>query len=110
MLTPSVTGPDGDMEGIPTVTMEAMASGLPVIATLHSGIPEAVVDGYTGLLSPEKDVEAMAENIIRLYDHPAFGSRLGRQGRAHVLQEFNIVKQNQKVLDLYQRIVAGRVD
>ena len=110
MLTPSVTGPDGDMEGIPTVTMEAMASGLPVIATLHSGIPEAVVDGYTGLLSPEKDVEAMAENIIRLYDHPAFGSRLGRQGRAHVLQEFNIVKQNQKVLDLYQRIVSGLED
>lgn len=110
MLTPSVTGPDGDMEGIPTVTMEAMASGLPVVSTFHSGIPEAVVDGYTGLLSPEKDVEGMAENIIRLYDHPELASRLGRQGRAHVLHEFNIAKQNQKVLALYQRIVAGEED
>jgi colanic acid/amylovoran biosynthesis glycosyltransferase len=110
MMVPSVTGPDGDMEGIPTVAMEAMATGLPVLSTFHSGIPEAVVDGYTGLLSPEHDVEALASNIIYLYDNRDLGPQLGRQGRAHVMLEFNIVKQNQKALELYERIVTGRED
>ncbi len=110
MLAPSITGPDGDMEGVPTVTMEAMAAGLPVLSTRHSGIPEAVIDGYCGLLADELDVEAFADNIITLYDNPALGSRFGRQGRAHVLSDFNIERQNRKILDLYERIAFGTVD
>jgi colanic acid/amylovoran biosynthesis glycosyltransferase len=110
MMATSITGPDGDMEGIPTVTMEAMATGLPVLSTYHSGIPEAVIHGYTGLLAEELDVEGLADNIITLYDNPDLGSRFGRQGRAHVLSEFNIERQNGKVLDLYEQIAFGKMD
>jgi colanic acid/amylovoran biosynthesis glycosyltransferase len=110
MLAPSITGPDGDMEGIPTVTMEAMATGLPVISTIHSGIPEAVVDGYTGLLSQEGDPESIADHILTLYDNPELGSRFGRQGRVHVLTEFNIRRQNEKIAELYERIAFGGID
>lgn len=53
-LLPSITATDGDQEGIPEVLMEAMASGLPVISTFHSGIPELVIDGETGFLGPGK--------------------------------------------------------
>lgn len=110
MVVPSVTGENGDMEGIPTVTMEAMATGLPVLSTFHSGIPEAVVDGYTGLLAPERDAEALAKLMIHLYDNPPLGEQLGRQGRAHVLLEFNIDRQNVKAEALYKRIVGGEED
>ena len=110
MLAPSVTGEDGDQEGIPTVTMEAMATGLPVLSTFHSGIPEAVVDGYTGFLAPERNVDVLAEYILHLYDNPDLGPQLGRQGRAHVSLEFNIQRQNQKVVELYERIIRGEED
>ena len=107
MLVPSVTGEDGDMEGIPTVTMEAMASGLPILATKHSGIPEAVIDGYCGLLSPERDSDGMAASIIQLHDNPGLGGQLGRRGRNHVDWEFNIARQNKKIVELYKEIVNG---
>ena len=59
-LLPSVTSLNGDMEGIPVSLMEAMACGLPVIASAHSGIPELVIDGQTGFLTPEKDAASIA--------------------------------------------------
>ena len=104
MMAPSITGPDGDMEGIPTVAMEAMASGLPVISTRHSGIPEAVVHGYTGLLAPESDPDCLADHILTLSDNPDLGNRLGTQGRLHVRSNFNIVRQNEKIEGLYRQI------
>jgi glycosyltransferase involved in cell wall biosynthesis len=98
------------MEGIPTVTMEAMACGIPVLSTYHSGIPEAVVHGYTGLLAPERDTQLLAANMAILYRDQDLGQKLGRQGRQHVLLEFNIARQNRKVLSLYERIVSGEED
>jgi colanic acid/amylovoran biosynthesis glycosyltransferase len=56
-MLPSVTAANGDQEGLPVALMEAMAMGLPVLSTLHSGIPELVEDGLSGLLVPEKDVK-----------------------------------------------------
>lgn len=110
MLAPSVTGEDGDQEGIPTVTMEAMASGLPVLSTFHSGIPEAVLDGRTGFLAPERDPDVLARYILHLYDNPDIGPAMGRQGRAHTMLEFNIERQNRRAVDLYERIVTGAED
>lgn len=62
-LLPSVTGEDGDMEGIPVALMEAMAVGIPVVSTIHSGIPELIDAGESGWLVPEKDVFALADRL-----------------------------------------------
>jgi len=75
----SVTTPEnGDMEGKPIAVMEAMASGLPVVATRHSGIPELIEDEVTGLLVAEYDIEAMADAMIRLAKDDDLVSRMGR--------------------------------
>jgi glycosyltransferase involved in cell wall biosynthesis len=76
----SVTTPEnGDMEGKPVAVMEAMASGLPVVATRHAGIAELVEDQVTGLLVAEYDVEAMADAMVRLARDDALVERLGRR-------------------------------
>ena len=62
-LLPSVTGADGDMEGIPVALMEAMAVGIPVVSTLHSGIPELVEADKSGWLVPENDACALAQRL-----------------------------------------------
>ena len=62
-LLPSVTGADGDMEGIPGALMEAMAVGIPVVSTLHSGIPELVEADKSGWLVPENDARALAQRL-----------------------------------------------
>lgn len=88
-ILPSVTAADGDMEGIPVVLMEAMALGRPAISTLHSGIPELVLDGRTGLLAPERDVGALADAILALAEAPELRTRFGEAGRAHVETAFD---------------------
>lgn len=62
-LLPSITGTDGDMEGIPVALMEAMAVGIPVVSTVHSGIPELVDAGESGWLVPENDAHALAQQL-----------------------------------------------
>ena len=85
----SVVLADGDRDGIPNALLEAMASGLPVVATRVAGIPEAVVDGATGFLVAPGDPGALAERIGWLMSDPALGARLGLAGRARVLQRFD---------------------
>jgi glycosyltransferase involved in cell wall biosynthesis len=72
----------GDMDGIPTVFMEAMATGRPVVSCPVSGVPELVRDGETGLLVPSDDPRALADAIARLARDDELRARLGRQGRA----------------------------
>jgi colanic acid/amylovoran biosynthesis glycosyltransferase len=103
LVAPSVTGQDGDQEGIPVVLMEAMASGLPVIATRHSGIPELVTDGETGLLVDERDDTALADRIEMLIRHPDLGDRLAAAASDHVREHFNAVTQNAR----FFRLVEG---
>jgi glycosyltransferase involved in cell wall biosynthesis len=73
-------------EGLPAVIMEALASGLPVVASEIDGIPELVRDGETGLLVPPCNPERLAEAIIRLLDDPALARRMGEAGRKLVAQ------------------------
>ena len=72
--------------------LEASAAGLPVVSTLHAGIPAVVVDGQTGLLVQEHDVERMAQYMIRLLDDREYAMSLGRQGREFVRNNFSMEK------------------
>jgi glycosyltransferase involved in cell wall biosynthesis len=87
---PCVTGPDGDRDGIPNVILEAMAMGLPVVSTRHSGIPEAVEDGRTGLLVPPGDPGEIANAIARLLENGLLRERLGSRGRERVKEVFDV--------------------
>ncbi|EKR7174011.1 TPA: colanic acid biosynthesis glycosyltransferase WcaL [Escherichia coli] len=89
-LLPSVTGTDGDMEGIPVALMEAMAVGIPVVSTVHSGIPELIESGKSGWLVPENDAVALADRL-QAFGHvdAAELSPLLTQARQKVEQEFN---------------------
>ncbi|MGB7414809.1 MAG: glycosyltransferase, partial [Thermosynechococcaceae cyanobacterium] len=90
MLAPSVTGYNGDQEGIPVVLMEAMASGLPIISTLHSGIPELVKDNVSGFLVPERDAQSLAEKIVYLIENPQTCHDFSLKGRKEVENYYNI--------------------
>jgi colanic acid/amylovoran biosynthesis glycosyltransferase len=103
-LAPSVTGSSGDMEGIPTVLMEAMAAGLPVISTLHSGIPELVEDGVSGRLVGERDEQALAQAIQELVDDVEQWPAMGSAGREKVLREFNIKTLNERLDHLFEQL------
>ncbi|MDZ4865228.1 MAG: glycosyltransferase family 4 protein [Gemmatimonadota bacterium] len=80
---------DGDRDGIPNVLVEAMASGLAVVSTPVSGIPELVVHEENGLLVAPDDVSALAAALLRLHRDPQFATALGQTGRAAVLERFD---------------------
>jgi colanic acid/amylovoran biosynthesis glycosyltransferase len=106
LLAPCVTAADGDEEGIPNTLKEAMAMGLPVISTVHAGIPELVEDGASGFLVPERNVEALADRLMRLVDHPETWVAMGRAGRRRIEAEFDIDRLNDELLELYQGMIA----
>lgn len=80
-ILPSVTAGNGDMEGVPISLIESMAAGLPVISTLHSGIPELVTNGSDGILVAERDTVALARAIRQLATDEALRKRLGTAAR-----------------------------
>ena len=98
----SVTAENGDQEGTPVALIEAQACGLPVVSTLHSGIPEVVLDGQTGLLVPEGDVDALAGAIVRIAAEPELWPRLGAAGRAHVEATFDVAPCTEQLLAVYE--------
>lgn len=107
LLAPSVTAADGDQEGIPVVLMEALAQGLPVLSTYHSGIPELVQDGESGFLVPERDVDALAERLEYLVRHPELWPEMGKAGRGYVERHYDINTLNDQLVRLYQRLLDG---
>lgn len=99
-LQHSVTASNGDVEGLPVAILEAMAAGLPVVSTQHSGIPEAVQDGITGALVAEGDIDGMADRVIDLLNHPTKGAQYGAAGRKSVAESFDIAITNGKLRDI----------
>ena len=109
LLCPSITARDGDQEGIPVVLMEAMASGLPVIGTFHSGIPELIIDGKTGVLVEERDGEGLAKKIKYLIENPTVAQEISANARKHVEKYYDIHKLNERLFDTYRSIIKGQI-
>jgi colanic acid/amylovoran biosynthesis glycosyltransferase len=106
-VLPSKTSASGDMEGIPVALMEAMAQGLPVVATRHSGTPELVEHGASGLLCAEGDRAALTANMIQLAGAPARWAAMGAAGAARVRAEFDLKAWNDR---LFERLSALSAD
>ena len=98
---PSEMTADQNQEGVPNSMLEAMATGLPVLATLHGGIPEAVESGRTGLLVPERDDAGLLQAMLRLAANPDEAFTMGRAASASVRLEFEQTKQIEKLESYY---------
>ncbi len=107
ILAPSVTAANGDKEGLPTVLLEAGACGLPAVASRHAGIPEAVLDGRTGLLCAERDVAGLAAALARLLEDGAERRRMGEAARAHVVAGWDAGKLLERREAVYDAVVGG---
>jgi len=107
LAQPCVVATDGDRDGIPTVLLEAMALGVPVISTSVSGIPEAIEDGVDGFLVPPGDVEALATRLRTLLLESAVAERFALAGRTRVGLQFD-QRQNAGILrKLFERSRRG---
>ncbi len=107
-LAPSVTAEDGDQEGIPVVLMEAMAQGMPVVSTRHSGIPELVQDGKSGFLVGERDVDGLAGRLKCLAEHPETWPEMGKAGRRFVEAHYNIDRLNDRLARICENLIASQ--
>jgi glycosyltransferase involved in cell wall biosynthesis len=107
-LQHSIQASDGDSEGTPVAILEAQASGLPVIATRHAGIPDVVLDSRTGFLLAEGDVSGMAEKIERLGQDGDLATELGAAGRSHVLQCFTMERSVASLWRIIEQAIAKR--
>jgi len=105
LVLPGVRTATGRTEGLGLVLLEAAATGVAVIGSRVGGIPEAVADGHTGLLVPERDECALAECLGKLLDDPAMRHRMGAQGRALAEQRFDLHQQTAALETLYDSLL-----
>ena len=100
---PCVPAPDGDIDGLPQMLMEAMACGLPAISTRLVGIPDLVVDGRTGILVEPGQPEQLAMAIRSIHIDPALANRLARAGREWVVERFDISKCLEPLMEEFRK-------
>jgi glycosyltransferase involved in cell wall biosynthesis len=96
------------VEGMPNAILEAMAAGLPIVATQVGGVPEIVVDGETGLLVPPADEKALAQALLTLLEDASLRQHFGLAGRQRLLEQFDIAVTRQKTVDLYGRLLQEK--
>jgi len=102
-LLPSVN------EALPVCLMEAQATGLPVVASNVGSVDRVVNNGVSGFLVPERDVDALAEKLIYLIEHPDVWSEMGRAGRAYVEANYDINKLNDRLVEIYQELLENEI-
>ena len=107
LAAPSVTARDGDSEGLPTVVVEAAASGVPVVGTHHSGIPEAVIHGKTGFLVAERDPAALASRLRKLIASRSLRGAFALAARALAQARFDAARQSERLEALYDDVRAA---
>lgn len=103
LAAPCVVAADGNRDGMPTVLLESMALGTPVVATGVTGVPELVQEGVTGLLVAQGDATALADALARLLDEPALRARLSAAARERVELDFDVRHQAAALRDVFAR-------
>jgi len=103
-VAPSITATSGDMEGLGMVFLEAQALHTPVVSFRSGGLVEAVEEDKTALLSAEKDVSGLTENIARLLENSTLRHNMGAEGRKRVEENFDVRKQCAKLETIYAKL------
>jgi len=101
LCLPCIVADNGDRDALPTVLLEALALGLPVVSTRVTGIPEIVEDGKEGLLVEEKDQSALSQAIVRLLDNPGLRENFSKNGVLKVKERFSIQKNVSQLKKLF---------
>lgn len=107
LAAPSVTARDGDAEGLPNVVVEAAASALPVVGSDHSGIPEAIVEGETGFIVPERDAGALAARLEAILGSADLRGRMALAARAMAQERFDFARQMRRLEEIYDQVRDG---
>ena len=102
----SVTASDGDQEGFGLSPAEAALLGMPVISTVHNGIPEHVENGKAGILTREWDIESMAEAMLRLANDAELRNSMGKKGRENIVNLCDPDKRKKRIRELIAINVA----
>lgn len=105
-VAPCVVARDGNRDGLPTAIIEAMASGLPVVSTPVTGIPEAVVNGETGALVPEHAPEALADALQDLLENPGLRDKMGQAGRRRAEEMFDVSRNTSRLRRVFSEASA----
>jgi colanic acid/amylovoran biosynthesis glycosyltransferase len=108
-VMPSVVASNGMMEGIPVALMEAMAVGLPVIASEISGIPELVEDNKSGMLVAQRDPDSIATAVGLLIEKPDLRASLGVGARNIIAERYNLITNTRQLSDLFESVVANAI-
>jgi glycosyltransferase involved in cell wall biosynthesis len=106
LAAPSVIDRTGNTEGLPITIVEALASGLPVVATRHAGIPEAIVDGVSGHLVAERDPAALAARMLDLLDDDTGWEAMSTASRQRAEAEFDLAVQTERLERIYDEVSA----
>lgn len=106
LLAPSVTTYDGNREGIPVTIMEAMATGLCVVSTRHSGIGELIEDGVSGLLLDEREIEGLAQAVDKIISDEQFRLNMSIAARKRVEDQFDLNKLNDQLVEMFENLLV----
>jgi colanic acid/amylovoran biosynthesis glycosyltransferase len=102
----SVVSSNGDFEGQGLVLQEAQAMGLPVVCTNHNGFCDSVLDGQSGFLVPERNVDALSDRLAELIRQPQLWPGIGKKGRTFVETQFDLNKRNDALVELYRYLAS----